>query len=79
MTGVQTCALPISNQEEGDYFGNNGVVGGLYNGDFYFVGNDPRGKITVVPAPSSVISLILGAGLLAPVVIRRKRSARQSD
>lgn len=65
-----------SNQAGGDYFGDIGVVGGLYDGDFYFVKNDPRVKVGVVPAPSSVISLLVGVGLLAPVIIRRKRMAK---
>lgn len=65
-----------ANQVGGDYFGNNGVVGGLYNGDFYFVGNSPQSRIGVVPAPSSVLSLLVGAGLLAPIMIRRKRLAK---
>ena len=78
-TDLHTNWKAAANQNGGDYFGNLGVIGGLYSGDFYLVNNNPQVKVSVIPAPSSALSLMMGVGLLAPVIIRRNRAARQSN
>ena len=64
------------NQELGDYTTTNGVVGGLYNGDEYFVRSNVATKVTVIkgaatPAPSS--SIIMAFGLLFGATRLRRR------
>ena len=54
----------------GLYTGDNGVVGGPHNGDFYFMNTDQNAEVTVlVPEPASFA--VLGVGVLA--LIRRRR------
>jgi hypothetical protein len=58
---------------DGIYSGYQGVVGGLYEGDWHFVAIDPKPEINVqaVPGPSTLISMGFGWVLLA---LRRKRN-----
>ena len=54
----------------GAYTSNNGVVGGLYNGDFYFVSANPNATVNVlVPEPASFA--VLGLGVFA--LLRRRK------
>lgn len=54
----------------GVYEGNNGVVGGLYNGDWHFAPMSPKPTITViVPEPATMA--VLGIGAMA--LVRRRR------
>ena len=57
-------------QVPGLYTGNNGVVGGLYDGDFYFLNTDNKAQVLVtVPEPASMAAIGLGALAL----LRRRR------
>ncbi len=53
----------------GTYTGFNGVIGGLYYGDFYFVSANQQATVQVVPEPASLCALGLGAIAL----LRRRR------
>ena len=57
----------------GTYTGDNGVIGGAHDGDFYFMNTDRQAVVTVlVPEPASFA--VLGVGALA--LIRRRRAKK---
>jgi hypothetical protein len=57
----------------GTYTGDNGVCGGLHNGDFYFFNTDQQAVVNVVvPEPASFA--VLGLGALA--LVRRRKSKK---
>lgn len=59
-----------SDQALGLYTANSGVVGGLYDGDFYFLNTQNKAQVMVVPEPASLS--VLGLGLLAFAKRKRK-------
>lgn len=78
-TDLHSTWFASANQAPGTYLGTLGVVGGLYNGDWYYVSNDPQARITVrgapvtgVPEPSAWATVGLGLAVLAPILRRRK-------
>ena len=78
-TDLHSTWVAGASQPTGLYLGNLGVVGGLYDGDEYFVNNNPLGQITVVPGrtpavpePSTLAAISIGALMLAPMLRRRR-------
>jgi hypothetical protein len=70
-TDLHSTHTAAADQPSGTYTGSNGIVGGLYNGDQFYFGTDSNTNILVVPEPSSVAVLLIGA---IGIFCRRRRN-----
>lgn len=71
LSGLHTAWTDSPTQPIGTYIGTTGIVGGLYNGDNFYFGDNNNTSITVAAVPEPMSLLGLGLGVVA--FARRRR------